>query len=78
MSVQMFALLDGIAPLTMIAPELRPGSGDVLVADARAHLPFSASRHTHALNHAEVLFDPTVQKEVINILRTAVGGPPLP
>jgi hypothetical protein len=27
------------------------------------------------LNHAEALFDPNVQKEVINILRGAVGTP---
>ncbi len=82
-SVQLFSLLDAmalLAPSTALAllPELQPGAGDVLVADARAHLPFSASRHTNALNHMEALFDPALQKQVINILRGSVGKPPLP
>ncbi len=76
--VQLISLLDGVPGLSALAPELRSGSGDTLVTNARAHLSFSASRHTNALNHAEPLFDPTLQKQVINILRAAVGKPPLP
>jgi hypothetical protein len=40
----------------------------VLVADARARLPFSASHTTNPLNHAEALWDPTLQAQVVAIL----------
>lgn len=50
-------------------PELAYGSGDGLVADARAHLPTSATRRTNALNHAEALWHPELQSQVLAILR---------
>jgi hypothetical protein len=38
------------------------------VTDARARLPFSASHTTNPLNHAEALWDRTLQAQVISIL----------
>jgi hypothetical protein len=57
-----------MAQLASSLPELRNGAGDILVADAAAHLPFSASRTTNALNHAEALWDPMLQRQVLAIL----------
>lgn len=57
-----------MATLAGLAPELADGQGDFLVTDASAHLPFSASRTTNALNHAEALWDPTLQVQVISLL----------
>lgn len=54
--------------LTAQAAEITDGSGDFLVADAMAHLSFSTSRTANALNHAEALWDPTLQSQVIPIL----------
>jgi hypothetical protein len=48
--------------------ELTQGVGDGFVTDARAHLSFSATRATNALNHAEALWDPTLQAQVVAIL----------
>lgn len=54
--------------LASTTPELAHGAGDGLVADARAHLPFSATRITNALNHLEALSDRTLQSQVVAIL----------
>ena len=61
-------LTTALTTLVATTPELAPGFGDVLVADARARLPFSASHTTNPLNHAEALWDPTLQAQVIAIL----------
>jgi hypothetical protein len=61
-------LMTTLATLSATTPELLHGFGDVLVSDARAHLPFSATRTTNSLNHAEALWDPTLQSQVITIL----------
>jgi hypothetical protein len=61
-------LLAALGALAATTPELQQGFGDVLVSDARAHLPFSATRTTNPLNHAEALWDPTLQSQVIAIL----------
>jgi len=57
-----------MAGITAAAPEFTDGTGDFLVTNARAHLPFSTSRTVNALNHAEALWDPTLQMQVISIL----------
>jgi Putative serine esterase (DUF676) len=60
-----------VAATTVLAasvPEIGPGTGDILVAAARAHLPFSATAIDNPLNHAEALSDPTLQAQVIAIL----------
>ena len=57
-----------MSALTAQAAELTDGSGDFLVADAMAHLPFSTTRTTNPLNHAEALWDPGMQRQVISIL----------
>jgi hypothetical protein len=57
-----------VAALVASTPELAPGSGDVLVTDASSRLPFSTSHTTNFLNHAEALWDPTLQRQVIAIL----------
>ena len=54
--------------LASTSPELRNGTGDLIVTDAHARLPFSTSHTTSALNHAEVLWNPTVQAQVVAIL----------
>jgi Putative serine esterase (DUF676) len=61
-------LTTALTALVATTPELAPGFGDVLVADARARLPFSASHTTNPLNHAEALWDPTLHAQVIAIL----------
>ena len=62
---EFITLLGALAATT---PELANGSGDVLVSNARAHLSFSATRTVNSLNHAEALWDPTLQSQVIAIL----------
>ncbi len=65
------AIAQLVAALTAFAastPELAPGSGDLLVSDARARLPFSASHTSNPLNHVEALSDPTLQAQVVAIL----------
>lgn len=55
-----------------IVQEIQPGKGDGLVTDLSAHLPkaiFPNAIHaTNNLNHAEVLWDPGVQRQVLKIL----------
>ena len=48
-------------------PEVTEGQGDLLVADQNAHLAFSIAR-TNALNHAQALWDPGLQDQVLRIL----------
>ena len=57
-----------VSLLAAATPELATGSGDLLVADSRAHLPFSATRGTNPLNHAEALWSPALQAQVVGIL----------
>lgn len=68
-------ILDKVRP---IVAEIKAGSGDSLVTDASAHLPF-ATHFTDRLNHAEVLWDRGVQEAVVQILAgsapTAVTKP---
>ena len=66
----------GLSPmfdkLRDIVQEIKPGKGDGLVTDVSAQLPkaiFSNVTHaTNNLNHAEVLWDPGVQQQVLKIL----------
>jgi hypothetical protein len=53
-----------------VVPEIKPGAGDGLVADARARLPF-ATHATNSLNHAEVLWSRAVQQRVVQLLLSA-------
>lgn len=48
-------------------PEITPGWGDGLVANARATLPFATHTKTN-LNHAEVLWDRDLQNQVVRLL----------
>ena len=57
-----------LVALAATTPDLAPGQGDLLVSDARARLPFSASHTTNSLNHLEALSDPTLQAQVVAIL----------
>jgi hypothetical protein len=72
---ELVTLLGALAATT---PELANGFGDVLVTNASAHLPFSATRTVNPLNHAEALWDPTLHSQVIAILSrlrtTAASG----
>lgn len=65
--------------LSAAVPEIGPGTGDILVASARAHLPFSATSLNNPLNHAEALWDSTLQAQVVGILsRLRTPPPPRP
>jgi hypothetical protein len=64
--------------LAAITPELAPGSGDALTADARTRLPFALSHTSNPLNHAEALYDPRLQAQVLAILRRFRTTPPPP
>ena len=60
-------LLDRIPPFN---PEIKPGAGDTLVTDLSARLPYSI-HETDQLNHAEVLWDRTLQQKVVRIFSGA-------
>jgi hypothetical protein len=62
-------LVAAMTALSATTSELVHGLGDVLVADAAAHLPFSATRTTNSINHAEALWHPILQAQVISILQ---------
>lgn len=64
------ALVPAITALPALAPDLTNGLGDVLVANARAHLPFSATTTTNFLNHLQALYNPSLQAQVTGLLRT--------
>jgi pimeloyl-ACP methyl ester carboxylesterase len=57
-----------------IVPEIRAGSGDSLVTDVSARLPYSV-HESDQLNHAEVLWDRRLQQEVVRILAGPVTPP---
>jgi hypothetical protein len=61
-------LMSVATSLAAAAPDIAPLFGDLLVADARARLPFAASHTTNYLNHLEALSDPTLQAQVVAIL----------
>jgi hypothetical protein len=65
------AEVSGVSPVMDSLPhptdELTGGKGDILVADARAHLPFSV-QVTHPISHPQYLFDAGAQAEVLSIL----------
>lgn len=65
--------LGGVLP-----KEMRYEVGDVLVTGANAHLPFSQAI-TNPLNHAEALWDPIIQYQVVSILKHGEVrmGPPV-
>ena len=62
-------VLNSLPPLV---PEIIQGQGDMLVADSRAHLAFSIP-HTNSLNHAEALWDPSLQAQVLSLLGQSGG-----
>jgi pimeloyl-ACP methyl ester carboxylesterase len=53
--------------LPNLVDELADGRGDILTADARTRLPFAVHR-TNYINHAETLWDPRLQDQVLQIL----------
>jgi len=58
--------------LPNLEAEITGGEGDMLVADRRAHMSFSV-RRTNSLNHAEALWDPGLQLQVLRILDGELG-----
>jgi pimeloyl-ACP methyl ester carboxylesterase len=58
-------------PAAGICPEERAG-GDVLVTDARSHLPGEVSHHSNPLNHAAALWAESLASQVTPILRSLV------
>jgi len=67
--------LHGVSPLLDrvrdFVPEVKPGYGDGLVADARSRLPF-AEHITNRLNHGEALHDRDLMEQVRRLLRPSV------
>ncbi len=61
-------LITALTALAATTPELQNGTGDVLVTDARARLPFEASHGTNPINHADALWDAGLQAQVLAIL----------
>jgi pimeloyl-ACP methyl ester carboxylesterase len=59
--------------LPNVIEELTEGRGDLLTADMRARLPF-ATHQTNPINHAEALWDPILQAQVLRILGVAIDG----
>lgn len=56
-------------PVTgMAIPELVQGLGDLLTTDNTSRLPFAAHR-TNQINHAEALWDQSLQEQVFNVLQ---------
>ena len=53
--------------LPNVIEELTEGRGDLLTADSRTRLPF-ATHQTNPINHAEALWDPVLQAQVLRIL----------
>lgn len=53
--------------LPNLIEELTEGRGDLLTADSRTRLPF-ATHQTNPINHAEALWDPILQAQVLKIL----------
>jgi predicted esterase len=58
-----------LAVLASGTPEAQHGNGDLLVADARAHLPVSLTRTTNPLTHADALSDRTLQHQVLSLVQ---------
>lgn len=73
--------LPAISPVATSLPptvdELTEGRGDLLTADNRTRLPF-AVHQTNPINHAEALWDPTLQAQVLRILGVDVPIPQPP
>jgi hypothetical protein len=72
----------GISPVANsvppISPELTEGKGDLLTANANCRIPLRGVVHqSNALNHAEALWDPNLQTQVLQILNVDMvnGGP---
>jgi hypothetical protein len=64
-----------IGPLSPVAgalrdfiPELKPGYGDILVAEEKTRLPWS-THFTDQLNHAEVLWNRDLQRQVAELIK---------
>jgi hypothetical protein len=68
--------VSGISALGLLAPELRDTVGDLLVTDARSHLPGELSHKSNRLNHAEALWNPALQGQVIAALLAGTSTVP--
>jgi hypothetical protein len=76
---RVMAEIPGVSPVAVTLPptldELTEGLGDLLTADMRDRLPF-AMHQTNPINHAEALWHPTIQAQVLRILGVNVVVPP--
>ena len=61
-------LLGVLDRLALLAPALREGEGDLVVADTSARLPFAASHRVNPLTHIEALWDGALQTQVLGLL----------
>lgn len=58
-------------PQVNASAETAPGRGDFLVSEVSSRLSFANSHHVHPVNHAEVMWDRNVHRQVLNLLRGA-------
>ena len=63
-------LLGVLDRLALLAPALREGEGDLVVADASARLPFAVGHGVNPLTHIEALWDAALQAQVLELLPT--------
>ncbi len=63
-------ILTSFVPEGMLPEELKLGKGDGLVSKRSSEAPHTSEHHNVALNHARILFDPSVRKTVSSFIRT--------
>lgn len=71
-TVPILSLLDGLetlVPRALLPPEVRQGRGDGQVSVESACLPWAQSNHLFALNHAQLLIDGPIQRQILQALR---------
>ncbi len=64
-------ILTSFVPEGMLPEELIMGKGDGLVTKKSSEAPYTSEHHNLALNHARILFEPSVRKTVSSFVRTA-------
>lgn len=63
-------ILTSLVPAGRLPEELIMGKGDGLVSKKSSEAPHASEHHNLALNHARILFDPSVRKTVSSFVRT--------
>lgn len=67
------AIVDDIPGVSAFGPQVTPGLGDILVANAAAMLPSAVMHHVNPINHAQALWDESLQQQALDVLQTMRG-----